>query len=103
VDNLPLVLPESMACCMPMASFAVGGVPDLVRDDETGFAVPPGTVEKFARLTTRLSDTPRRARKERRCREPAKAEYSLELRAKRYLKLFGEISTPLWLEPLRAN
>jgi hypothetical protein len=64
---------------------------------------PPGNVEKFARLTTRLSDAPRRADKERRCREIAMAEYSLELRAKRYLKLFGGVSTPLWLEPLRAN
>jgi hypothetical protein len=30
----------------------------------------------------------------RRCGEIAMAEYSLELQAKRYLKLFGEISTP---------
>ena len=46
-DNLPLVLLESMACGTPMVSFAVGGVPDLVRPAVTGFLAEPESAADF--------------------------------------------------------
>lgn len=93
-DNLPLVLQESMACGTPMVSFAVGGVPDLVRNGETGFTAMPENVEDFVRLLAQLlGDDALRFRMGVRCREIAEAEYSVDLQAKRYLELFRGIST----------
>lgn len=91
-DNLPLVLQESMACGTPMVSFAVGGVPDLVRDGETGFSAPAEDVDAFVqRLRQLLEDAVLLERMQRRCREIAVAEYSIELQAKRYVNLFNQL------------
>ena len=88
-DNLPLVLQESMACGTPMVSFAVGGVPDLVRDGETGFVASCENVEGFTNhLVAVLRNAQLRAMLSHRCREIAIREYSIELQADRYLELF---------------
>jgi glycosyltransferase involved in cell wall biosynthesis len=91
-DNLPLVLQESMASGTPMVSFAVGGVPDLVRHGETGFIAAPEDVEEFARHLERiLTDDKVRSHLGRRCREVALAEYSIGLQAQRYRELFEAV------------
>ena len=43
-DNLPNTILESFSCGTPVVGFRVGGIPDLVREDETGFLAPPGNV-----------------------------------------------------------
>ncbi|MBW1988839.1 MAG: glycosyltransferase family 4 protein [Deltaproteobacteria bacterium] len=47
---------EAQACGLAVAGFAVGGVPEVVRDGETGLLVPPGDVEALADAMVRLAE-----------------------------------------------
>lgn len=56
-DPWGLVINEAMACGLPIIASAVAGcVPDLVRQEENGFVVPPRDVEELARAMRRMSD-----------------------------------------------
>jgi glycosyltransferase involved in cell wall biosynthesis len=91
-DNLPIVLQESMACGTPMVSFAVGGVPDLVRPNITGLLATAENVEEFsAQITTLLRNKEYRQKMATNCRKIAVQEYSLELQAQRYADLYQSL------------
>lgn len=53
-DNMPLVILETMACGVPMVGFRAGGIPEMVRQDVSGFLV-------CQRDQKGLNDTLRRA------------------------------------------
>ena len=42
MDNLPTVIMEAMAAGLPVVSTSIGGISEMVIEDETGFLVPPG-------------------------------------------------------------
>ena len=91
-DNLPLVLQESMACGTPMVSFKVGGVPDLVRHNITGYLATPEDSNDFGRgIIQLLEDRQLRTEMKQNCREIALSEYSLELQTQQYLKIYQKI------------
>ncbi|MCA6595313.1 MAG: glycosyltransferase family 4 protein [Pseudanabaena sp. M046S1SP1A06QC] len=91
-DNLPLVLQESMACGTPMVSFDVGGVPDLVRHQITGYLAKPEDTQDFSNgIVNLLEDNQLRQTMSEDCRTIALAEYKLELQAKRYIDLYQSI------------
>jgi glycosyltransferase involved in cell wall biosynthesis len=48
-EGSPVALIEAMACARPVVSTCVGGVPDVVRDGETGWLVPMDDAEALAR------------------------------------------------------
>ena len=56
MDNLPTVIMEAMATGLPVVSTNVGGIPEMVIQNETGFVVPPGDVAALAGAIDRLSD-----------------------------------------------
>ncbi|MBK1987104.1 glycosyltransferase family 4 protein [Sphaerospermopsis aphanizomenoides BCCUSP55] len=91
-DNLPLVLQESMACGTPMVSFKVGGVPDLVRHNITGYLAQLEDVEDFRNgIVSLLEDEKLRTTMSKNCRVIAVNEYSLELQAKKYIELYQQV------------
>jgi glycosyltransferase involved in cell wall biosynthesis len=62
-EGLPLVLLEAMATELPVVSSAVGGIPDVVRHDATGFLFPRGEREALTRQLVRLFGSPTLARR----------------------------------------
>lgn len=67
---------EAMACGLPLVSTNVGGLPDLVRDRETGYLVRPGDPTAFGEALKRLVMEPNRAAElGAKAREVAVAEF----------------------------
>ena len=58
VDNMPVSVLEAGAFGLPVVATAVGGVPYLLRDGETGLLVPDGDVAAMAQAVRRLLDEP---------------------------------------------
>ena len=48
MDNLPTVIMEAMATGLPVISTDIGGIPEMVVQNETGFLVRPGDAEALA-------------------------------------------------------
>jgi len=55
MDGIPTVFMEALATGRPVVSCGVSGVPELVRDGETGLLVPPNDAPAFADAVARLS------------------------------------------------
>lgn len=92
-DNLPNTVLESIACGTPVIGSNVGGIPDMVRDGETGFLFEKGNSEDLARKIKFFFSLSEKERKEmsHNCRRIAEKEYALEIQAKTYMKLYEEI------------
>jgi len=56
VDGIPRSLMEAMACGLPSVSTAVAGIPDLIKDGESGLLVPPKDAAALADALERLMD-----------------------------------------------
>lgn len=91
-DNLPLMLQESLSCGLPIVSFNLGGVPDLVRPGVTGYLAVAEDIKDFSYgIIQLLEDQNLRDRMSKQCREIALQEYSLALQAQRYIDLYRAI------------
>ena len=78
-DGLPTVLIEAMAQGIPVVATDFGGIPDLVRDGETGLLVSPGDVTELAlAIKTILSAPLLRASLAWAGRSKVDEEYSLD-------------------------
>ena len=63
VDGLPQMLMEAMACGLPAVSTRLVGIPDLIRDGDTGLLVEPEDVEALAEALMRLAEDENLAKK----------------------------------------
>jgi colanic acid/amylovoran biosynthesis glycosyltransferase len=89
MDNLPTVIMEAMAAGLPVVSTAVGGIPEMVIQNETGFLVPPADVGALAGAIGRLFDDIGLARRlGARGFQHAKELFSIENNVRELLALF---------------
>ena len=91
-EGLPLVVLEAMATALPVVASAVGGLPVVVAEGETGHLVPPGDAAALGARLAALAAEPGRARALGACgREVVVARYSLERMSAAYLELYDEL------------
>ena len=57
-EALGLALLEAMASGLPVVASQVGGIPELVQDEEQGLLVPPAAPQELAQALLRLLDDP---------------------------------------------
>jgi glycosyltransferase involved in cell wall biosynthesis len=53
-ESFGMALLEAMACGRPVIGSSVGGIPELVRHEETGLLVPPGDPDALSHAIVRL-------------------------------------------------
>jgi glycosyltransferase involved in cell wall biosynthesis len=58
MEGFPLVIVEAMLAGIPVVASAVGGIPEIVVEGETGLLVPPNDVEALAQSLGRIADDP---------------------------------------------
>ncbi len=56
MDNLPTVIMEAMATGLPVISTDIGGIPEMVLQNETGFLVRPGDAVALAGAIEKVTD-----------------------------------------------
>ncbi len=84
---------EAMAAGLPVISCPVGGIPEIVREGETGLLVPPGDARALRAALTTLIDDPARRRALGACgRARVEEKYDSAANARRVLGIMRDIS-----------
>jgi glycosyltransferase involved in cell wall biosynthesis len=89
MDNLPTVIMEAMAAGLPVVSTQIGGIPEMVVENETGLLVSPNDPSALADAIEKLLVDPALAKKfgQAGC-ERACALFSIEKNVRELLRLF---------------
>jgi len=91
-ENLSNTIMESMACGTPCAAFRVGGIPDLIEHERSGYMASPFDPEDLARgIEWMLEDDGRRQQVSQQARAHVERNYSLDTIAHRYLTLYQDV------------
>jgi glycosyltransferase involved in cell wall biosynthesis len=91
-EGLPLSILEAMAAGLPVVATAVGGIPELVVDGETGLLVPPGDAQALADALRRLLGDPSlRRRFGDAARERAERDFSVERVRRAHVDLYERL------------
>ncbi|MCA9754116.1 MAG: glycosyltransferase family 4 protein [Gemmatimonadetes bacterium] len=91
-ENAPLSVLEGLAVGIPIVATSLGGLPELVRPEETGLLVPPGDPAALAEALVRLEEDPElAARLGRGGQALIERDYRLTTQVERMLDLLDEV------------
>jgi glycosyltransferase involved in cell wall biosynthesis len=92
-EGFGIAIVEAMAAGRPVVASAVGGIPEIVKQGETGLLVPPGDPVALAAAIRDLLTQPDRARALGACgRQRARERFSIESAVKRHEDLYDALA-----------
>ncbi|AEH36980.1 glycosyltransferase family 4 protein [Halopiger xanaduensis] len=91
-EGLPTTILEAMACGTPVYATPVVGVPDVVKDGETGYLMEDTSDEAIARKIQRIQTSDDLRSMSHRCRTLVEEEYSFEGAVERFAGILDAIS-----------
>ena len=92
MDNLPNTIMEAMSCGTPCIGFNIGGMPDMIDHQKTGYLADSFDTADLAQgIRWVLEDTRCKARLGYQAREKVLANYSQSLVARQYLEFYEGI------------
>jgi len=95
-ENSPLSILEAMAHAKPIVASRIGGIPELVRDGETGFLFEPkNTQELSSRIRMLLGDSDLRTKFGREARRIVETEHSLKRHGAELLSLYESLTVAI--------
>lgn len=90
-DNLPNTVLESMSCGTPVIAYKIGGMEDMISDDENGYLIAPYNTEKFAdKLYFLLNNKKKLIDFSNDARKKVLNTFDLKLISEQYIKLYKE-------------
>ena len=90
-EGLPNIMLEAMACGTPVLATPVGGVPDLIEDEETGFIMENNSPECIAKNVIRALEHPDLEKIVKNARKLVEEKYTYEATVERYRKILKEL------------
>lgn len=90
-DNLPNTIMEAMACGRPVIAFRTGGIPEMIRHEETGWLAEPGYEQGLTEGILWMAQPGQSHRSGAKALEFAREHYSPETVAARYTRLYEEL------------
>ena len=91
-DNCPMAILEAMAAGVPVVAPQVGGVPDLIKEGQTGFFCDPREGASMTAAVERvLVNAPAAASAARQARQEARERFHPEIIARRHLEVYEEV------------
>jgi glycosyltransferase involved in cell wall biosynthesis len=96
-ENAPLALLEAYAAGRPVIASRIAGIPELVREDETGVLFTPGNVDALADALARLATLPgaRVAAMGAAGRAWVERDFNATVYLDRQLDLYGNLTAPV--------
>lgn len=95
-DGTSLVLLEAMSCGCPTIGLGVGGVPDIIENESTGFIAGAGDWEAVAFRMIQLLEQPKRLQSMKAAaRERVKQDFDLKTNTRRTAELLRQIAFPI--------
>ena len=93
MEGIPVALMEAMVSLIPVVATSISGIPELVKNGDTGWLVPPENVEALAEALSQIYRDPAEAHKRARSgRKWVLDEFELFSNAKRLSELFAQSS-----------
>ncbi|MCK4320678.1 glycosyltransferase family 4 protein [Candidatus Bathyarchaeota archaeon] len=90
-EGLPNLVLEAMACGTPVLATPVGGIPDVIKDGETGFILEDDSPECIAKNVIRVLNYPDLNRIVKNAKKLIEKEYTYKDAVERYRRILASI------------
>jgi glycosyltransferase involved in cell wall biosynthesis len=91
-EGLPKVLPEALACGLPVVGTQVGGIPEVIQHGYNGLLVPPGDPDALADAVVALLSRSDLSRSLRANARASVGRFSWEQNIGQFLQMYEDVS-----------